>query len=640
MDGALTDRVAGTMTDMRAYLTFLDLLVREAAAVEFEGPVLEARAAGLPPEELELLERAKVTALTVRALLEHRRRREAELSALFDTAGDLAGLRDLDSVLQAIVHRARQLLSADIAYLSMNDPDAGDTYMRVTDGSVSARFQQLRLPMGAGLGGLVAQRATPYATPNYFADERFRHTREIDSAVTEEGLVSILGVPLVLGSRVIGVLYAANRTEKPFSRDDITLLVSLAAHVAVAIDKTRLLDETRAAVRELSATSELLRAHVQSVERAADVHDRLTGVVLRGGGVEDVAAAVTEVLGGSLLVVDEERRRLAEVGSGPPPGDETVEAATAAAVASGRATHVDGVWAAPVVAGTEHLGCLVLLGHPELSDADRRILERAALVTAVLRLFQRSAAEAEERVRGELLDDLLRRPERDPQGLRERAQRLRTDLDREQVVVVVGVDGVARQRLAFAAASLATSRGGLSVVHDGSAVLLLPGTDPGSVAREVAQLLGASLGRPVTVGGAGPAKGPLAVRPAYDQAAHALAALRALGREGHGAGVEELGFVGLLLGDARDVDGFVQRTLGPVLDYDARRGTDLVATLAAYFAAGCNLARTKDSLHVHVNTVTQRLDRVGQLLGADWAEPENALDVQLALRLLRLRNTN
>jgi DNA-binding PucR family transcriptional regulator len=35
--------------------------------------------------------------------------------------------------------------------------------------------------------------------------------------------------------------------------------------------------------------------------------------------------------------------------------------------------------------------------------------------------------------------------------------------------------------------------------------------------------------------------------------------------------------------------------------------------------------------------VTQRLDRVGQLLGADWQEPERALEIQLALRLHRLR---
>jgi len=46
-----------TLSGMRTYLTFLDLLVREAAAVEFEGPVLEARAANLPAEQLDELDR-------------------------------------------------------------------------------------------------------------------------------------------------------------------------------------------------------------------------------------------------------------------------------------------------------------------------------------------------------------------------------------------------------------------------------------------------------------------------------------------------------------------------------------------------------------------------------------------------------
>jgi DNA-binding PucR family transcriptional regulator len=73
-----------------------------------------------------------------------------------------------------------------------------------------------------------------------------------------------------------------------------------------------------------------------------------------------------------------------------------------------------------------------------------------------------------------------------------------------------------------------------------------------------------------------------------------------------------------------------------VVDYDARRGTDLVRTLDAYFASGMSPARTKDELHVHVNTVAQRLERVGRLLGSDWQSPSRALEVQLALRLHRL----
>jgi DNA-binding PucR family transcriptional regulator len=70
-----------------------------------------------------------------------------------------------------------------------------------------------------------------------------------------------------------------------------------------------------------------------------------------------------------------------------------------------------------------------------------------------------------------------------------------------------------------------------------------------------------------------------------------------------------------------------------VLDYDAKRRTDLIGTLQAYFRAGGSPARAAEALGVHVNTVTQRLERVGRLLGKDWSSPERALEVQLALRL-------
>ena len=88
---------------------------------------------------------------------------------------------------------------------------AGDTYMRVTIGSVSAYFQHVRLGMGEGLGGLVAEQVAPYATASYFTDEQLLHTPAIDRAVREEGLVSILGVPLLLSKSVIGVLFAGDR---------------------------------------------------------------------------------------------------------------------------------------------------------------------------------------------------------------------------------------------------------------------------------------------------------------------------------------------------------------------------------------------------------------------------------------------
>ena len=53
--------------------------------------------------------------------------------------------------------------------------------------------------------------------------------------------------------------------------------------------------------------------------------------------------------------------------------------------------------------------------------------------------------------------------------------------------------------------------------------------------------------------------------------------------------------------------------------------------------AGGGLRETADRLHIHANTVTQRLDRVTQLLGPDWRDPVRLLDVQLALQMVRLR---
>ncbi|WP_411133444.1 helix-turn-helix domain-containing protein [Streptomyces sp. C10] len=630
--------LAGDPAHDPAEAPFLGLLATGAAAEEYERPVLRARAGGAAAGRLAALERAKLLALRVRAELEDRRRREAELSALYATAHDLAGLRDLDAVLRAIVRRARSLLGTEVAYLTLNDPSAGDTYMRVTDGSVSARFQQLRLGMGEGLGGLVAQTARPYVTDSYFHDERFRHTRSIDSGVRDEGLVAILGVPLMLGSGVIGVLFAADRRERVFEHGQIALLAAHAAHAAVAIDTANLLAETRKTLTELEAANEIIRDRSAVIERASDVHDRLTELVLRGGGVQDVAGAVAEVLHGEVEFTE--------------PGGAPAEALDRSR-ADGHAVRDGADWVAAVGAGGEVLGALVLRGHPALDPVDQRTLERAAMVTSLLLLARRTAGEAEQRVRGELLDDLLNAADRDPRLLRERAARVGADLDAPHVVLAARTDGprpddahshgTDRRRLRSAASHLAATRRGLAAVRDGGAVLLLPlgpDGDPADTARETAARLGAALHLPVTVGASAPvpapAARPAAVADAYAEARRCREALGALGRAGQGAAAADFGFLGLLLADTRDVDGFVHRTLGAVTGYDARRGTELLRTLGAYFACGMSPARTKDALHVHVNTVAQRLDRVSRLLGPDWQTPARALEIQLALRLHQL----
>ncbi|MEU6852975.1 helix-turn-helix domain-containing protein [Actinacidiphila alni] len=634
----------------------LELIAADAPAEDFGAVVAQARVNGAGAADLSELEQATGTALRVRRILRQHRRRETELAALFDTASDLAALRDLDAVLQSIVRRARMLLGTDTAYLTLRDDDAGDTYMRVTDGSVSPLFQNLRLSYGDGLGGLVALTARPYASPDYRTDERFRHTGRIDEGVLDEGLVGILGVPLLLGARggppatgpapgpagegggnggnVIGVLFAADRTPRPFSPDEVALLCSLAAHAAIAIDTAR-------AITDLAEAGAVIREHAAAMQRAEEAHDRLTDLVLRGGDLSEVAAAVAGLLDGALTIHDPDGRRLAAVGrggaafDGHPPEPAALVRHAADSHAAARAVFRDGRWTCAVLAGQELLGSLVLYGRDRLDDPDRRLFERAGVVTALLLLLSRSVAETENRVRGELIADLLSAAGRDPAGLVVRGRRLGVDLDRPCLVLVAETVADVRDRLPGAAVQYLFGADGISAEQSGTVVLLVPdgGVLPGDAARAAVAQLGHLVGAPVTVAASGPATGPVELAAAHAEALRCLRALQALGRVGDGASAVELGFLGVLLGNGRDVDSFVTATLGPLLDYDARRGTELVRTLGAYFACGGTLTRTKDELHLHVNTVVQRLDRIQALLGADWNGPDRALELQLALRL-------
>jgi hypothetical protein len=502
------------------------------------------------------------------------------------------------------------LLGVDVSYLSLNDIAGGQTFMRVTEGSVSALFQQLSLGIGEGLGGLVAQSGLPYATPDYFADTRFKHTTSIDTAVREEGLVSIIGVPLTLGRRVIGVLYAADRAFRSYSPEEVALLSSLADHASISIDNAQLLAETR-------------RAN-ESIRRAEEVHDRLTDLVLRGADAPAVAAAVAQVLDGGIVLHDATGVQLACVGKSVVPPAHVV----ARAQSGGRAVSNGDIWVCAALAGPELLGSLVLTGRPSLTDADRLLFERASLVTALLLLLRRSVAHVEEQVRGELLTDLLTAPDRNPGSLIARGRRLGVNLAAPHSVLIAHADGVSRGRLAAAAAGHAALVG----VHAEQVVLLTVDGDPDKVAQALTSITGC----PVTIGAAGPATGPAELAAAHAEAGRCLRALRALGQDGKGASLAGLGFVGILLGDRADVEGFLRSTLGPVLDYDERRGTELIRTLRTYFESGSSLTAAKDVLHVHVNTVTQRLDRIASLLGEDWNTPERALELQLALRVLTI----
>jgi DNA-binding PucR family transcriptional regulator len=77
--------------------------------------------------------------------------------------------------------------------------------------------------------------------------------------------------------------------------------------------------------------------------------------------------------------------------------------------------------------------------------------------------------------------------------------------------------------------------------------------------------------------------------------------------------------------------------LGPLLSYDERRGTQLVLSAWTFLENGAGIQESADSLHIHPNTLRQRLERIDAVIGAGWRRGSRSLDVQVALRLWRMK---
>ncbi|WP_189801712.1 helix-turn-helix domain-containing protein [Streptomyces tanashiensis] len=650
MDGA--DGAGGA----DALLTVLELLARQAPPARFDSLVDEARRTGLTGEELDRLERAVRLAGEIHTGRARDARREAGLTTLTDTARDLTLSYDLDSLLRVITRRARRLLGADLAYVTLRGPH-GACYVHTTEGSRAATgpgprlTPGLRIAEGYGLGGAVQLHGEPVWTADYLADERFAPSGSLDagvhapafdesaeSALRSEGLHAIVAAPLRSGDTVIGALHGADRRVRHHTPEEIALLAGLADLAALAVEKAGLLDRTRAEVSELERDSSRVRTSLTRMRHVSEAHGRIMNLVLAGGDLPNVAKAAADALDATVLIRDPGGRPLAAAGDIPGLDEDAVAKASLDAHARRRPVLADDdTWVAPVIAGSEDLGGLVIRAAGGLTGEDERLLELAAQSVAFLLLMRRSTAVAEGPVRDELLDDLIADPPHAPQQIAQRARRLGVDLRKPHVLVLARPEGGEQGRAVVWASSYAYRLSGLKTVQGGCIVLLLPGIDASEAAKAVAAELSPLLGHPVSVAAAGPAQSPDGIGRIHQEAGRCLDAMSALGGTGSAASVQDLGFLGLLLSDDNDVDGFVEAAIGPVLDYDAERFTDLTHTLEAYFASGGSPTNAAEALHVHPNTVSRRLERIGELLGPEWQKPGQVLEVQLALRLQRTR---
>ncbi|MBB3663056.1 MULTISPECIES: helix-turn-helix domain-containing protein [Prauserella salsuginis group] len=629
-----------SMLSVSEVLELLDAVVAESDTSEPATTVGTA----LPADDAAALE-GRIR--NVRASMARWRRRGQELSALFSSAHELAELRDTDTLLDRLVERAHDLLGTDVTYLSEFHEGRDELRVRSTSGAIDSSFRRLRVPPGMGLASKVVHTRLPQWTSTYQQNDDIPHEPGIDAAVAAEGLVSLLGVPLIAGDRVLGVLFAANRSGHTFTPDEVALLSAFANHAAVVLQTTSLLEQARLAAHEADRARAVLADNVTAMERASAVHEDLTAVVLKGGSAEGVADTLSGALNRPVTILDRDWEPIADARAGArglAAADGLsgrVREAIAESRPSGRCVFVDGGAPEPevvvaVVAGDVFLGA-VLVGHGELElgAVEQRTIERTAQIAALVAVQQDAVAEAEDRVRGELVSDILRGDVLQRPDLVRRARARDVRLDELRSVVVVAVPAEARRTVSVALRRAGS--GALVGERDGVLTVLSPRPEPNDVAHEVWATARRAAETPVLAVAGPPAPAAAALGESFEAARRCAQLLQSWQAPDGAVDAQAYEpYLAVFGSRPRDLSRFIDSVIGPVLRWDEERGTDLFATLSAFAESQASPTRTARALHVHINTVTQRLERITALLGEGWREPEPLFRISLATRMRSL----
>src|SRR5581483_5566464 len=155
-----------------------------------------------------------------------------------------------ESLMQELPARIRELLGADSAAILLLNGDGQNLKVRAAAGLEEEVAAGLRIPIGQGLRGRVAETRMPLVVEDL-------STEEVTSQPLREKFQSFIGAPLLIDNRVIGVIHANSVERRRFTEDDLRLLQLVADRVALAIEHTRLYEAEQQARHQAEVANRL-----------------------------------------------------------------------------------------------------------------------------------------------------------------------------------------------------------------------------------------------------------------------------------------------------------------------------------------------------------------------------------------------
>lgn len=200
-------------------------------------------------------------------------------------------------MLRLAITAAVNLVHAEAGSLLLRDEQTGELFFRMAVGEKAELLKEVRLKLGQGVAGLVAQSGKPLLVNDAQHDPRVAHDVDLRTGFVTKNMIA---VPISAQGAIIGVLEAFNkRGGKPFSKWDVDEFACLSHQVALALEKTRLYREHHGKIGRLRKLQEISGV-LNSSLNPADIRKRAI----------EAATVVMNAETGSLLLMDEAAQEL------------------------------------------------------------------------------------------------------------------------------------------------------------------------------------------------------------------------------------------------------------------------------------------------------------------------------------------
>ena len=180
----------------------------------------------------------------------HQLRRLVELSVILNST------LDLDALLQLITATATELLDCEAASILLYDEKDKRLFFAAATGSDPEELAKIPVPIENSLAGTIFRTSQHIVINN--AEQDPRHYSLVSDHINFN-VKTLLGVPMPIKDRTVGVLEALNKRDGVFDEHDASVLAVTAAHAAIAINNARLLRATQKALQKVQESDQLKR---------------------------------------------------------------------------------------------------------------------------------------------------------------------------------------------------------------------------------------------------------------------------------------------------------------------------------------------------------------------------------------------